>query len=99
MTSSAPSTWTFTWQDYGRFVRAAAVESGWLVYWGHHRDPGLNRVVLGSRTYRDLDGARRRIADAVLELTRNEALVTEALVRVDRTHPLGRTPAAEIDAI
>jgi hypothetical protein len=75
----------FDWQDYGRFVRAAAVEQGWFVYWGHHRDQGRTRVVAGSRTYADLDGARRRIADAVLELTGKEALVAEALVRFDRS--------------
>jgi len=75
----------FDWQDYGRFVRAAAVERGWFVYWGHHRDAGRTRIIAGSRTYADLNGARRRIADAVLELTGKEALVSEALIRFDRS--------------
>jgi hypothetical protein len=75
----------FDWQDYGRFVRAAAVEQGWFVYWGRHREAGRMRIVAGSRTYADLDSARRRIADAVLELTGKEALVAEALVRFDRS--------------
>jgi hypothetical protein len=75
----------FDWQDYGRFVRAAAVERGWFVYWGHHLNAGKTRIVAGSRTYSDVLGARRRIADAVLELTGKEALVSEALVRFDRS--------------
>lgn len=75
----------FEWQDYGRFVRAAAVEQGWFVYWGRHQDAGRTRIVAGSRTYADLQGARRRIADAVLELTGKEALVSEALIRFDRS--------------
>src|SRR6476620_3983302 len=83
--SNASPLTAFDWQDYGRFVRAAAVEQGWFVYWGHHRDAGRTRIVAGSRTYADLDGARRRIADAVLELTGKEALVAEALVCFDRS--------------
>jgi hypothetical protein len=85
VTDPSPAGPAFTWQDYGRFVQAGPVEQGWLVFWGHHRDQGLTRVVAGNRTYVELEGARRRVADAVLELTRDEALVAEALVRFDRT--------------
>jgi hypothetical protein len=75
----------FEWQDYGRFVRAAPVEQGWFVYWGHHRDQGRTRLVAGSRTYANWRGARRRVADVVLELTGKEALVADALARFDRS--------------
>jgi hypothetical protein len=86
-TNCAP-VFSFAWQDYGRFVRVDAVDSGWLVYWGHHHDQGRTRIVAGSRTYADAHGARRRVADAVLELTGKEALAAEALVRFDRSSPV-----------
>jgi hypothetical protein len=75
----------FSWKDYSRFVQVAPVARGWLVLWGRYHDMGATRELAGSRTYVELAGARRRVADAVFELTRNPALVAEALVRFDRT--------------
>ena len=75
----------FTWKDYSRFVEVAPVERGWLVLWGTFRDAGRRRDLAGSRTYTDLHGARRRVADAVFELTRNPALVSESIGQFDRT--------------
>lgn len=75
----------FTWKDFSRFVQVAPVERGWLVLWGHYRDAGRTRELVGQRTYVDLDGVRRRIADSVFELTRNPLLVAEAMVRFDST--------------
>ena len=75
----------FTWKDFSRFVQVAPVERGWLVLWGHYRDGGRTRELAGQQLYVDLDGARRRVADSVFELTRSSELVTEAMVRFDRT--------------
>lgn len=75
----------FVWKDFSRFVEVAPVELGWLVLWGEYRDMGRTRRLVGSRTYADLASARRRVADAVLELTRNPALVPEAMLLFDRT--------------
>ena len=75
----------FTWKDFSRFVQVAPVERGWLVLWGHFRHGGRTRNLTGQRTYADLDGARRRVADSVFELTRSAELVTEAMIRFDRT--------------
>jgi hypothetical protein len=75
----------FVWKDFSRFVEVAPVERGWLVLWGTYRDAGRLRDRHGNRTYLDLAGARRRVADAVFELTHDPALVAEALVRFDRT--------------
>jgi hypothetical protein len=75
----------FDWKDHSRFVSVAPVDCGWLVLWGRWHDLGRRRELLGSQTYLDLRGARRRVADAVLELTGDPALVAEAMVRFDRT--------------
>ena len=75
----------FSWKDFSRFVHVAPVERGWLVLWGQFRDGGRTRDLVGQRTYVDLSGARRRVADSVLELTRNSELVAEAMIRFDRT--------------
>lgn len=75
----------FAWNDFSRFVEISPVERGWLVLWGQYRDAGRSRDLRGNRTYRDLAGARRRVADAVFELTHDPALVSDALVRFDRT--------------
>jgi hypothetical protein len=75
----------FSWKDFSRFVQVAPVERGWLVLWGHFRDGGRTRDLAGQRTYVDLSGVRRRVADSVFELTRNPALVAEAMIRFDRT--------------
>jgi hypothetical protein len=75
----------FAWKDFSRFVQVAPVERGWLVLWGHFRHGGHTRELAGQRTYADLSGVRRRVADSVFELTRSSELVTEAMVRFDRT--------------
>jgi hypothetical protein len=68
----------FAWKDFSRFVQVAPVERGWLVLWGHFRHGGHTRELAGQRTYADLSGVRRRVADSVFELTK-------AMVRFDRT--------------
>jgi hypothetical protein len=75
----------FIWKDFSRFVEVAPVALGWLVLWGRYREMGRVRELAGSRTYADLAGARRRVADAVLELTRNPSLLAEAMILFDRT--------------
>ena len=75
----------FAWKDFSRFVQVAPVERGWLVLWGHFRHEGRTRDLAGQRTYADLSGVRRRVADSVFELTRSSELVTEAMIRFDRT--------------
>ena len=75
----------FVWKDFSRFVQVDPVERGWLVLWGAFRDTGRTRELVGARTYADLVGARRRVADAVFELTHDVSLVAEAVTRFDRT--------------
>ena len=75
----------FVWKDFSRFVEVAPVQRGWLVLWGTFHDAGRTRQLAGNQTYADLEGARRRVADAVFELTRDPALVAEAVVRFDRS--------------
>ena len=75
----------FVWKDHGRFVELHPVQRGWFVLWGRYEDLGRRKVLAGNRTYADLAGARRRIADAVMELTRRPALVAEALLQLDRS--------------
>ena len=75
----------FTWKDFSRFVHVAPAERGWLVLWGRYRHGGRTRDLLGQRTYADLSGVRRRVADSVLELTKSSELVTEAMILFDRT--------------
>jgi hypothetical protein len=75
----------FDWKDFSRFVQVAPVERGWLVLWGQFRDQGRTRDLAGQRTYVDLAGVRRRVADSVFELTRSPELVAEAMLRFDRT--------------
>lgn len=82
----------FIWKDFSRFVQVAPVERGWLVLWGHYRDAGRSRDLVGQRTYVSLDGVRRRIADAVFELTKNQELVAEAVMRFDRASIAERAP-------
>ena len=75
----------FNWKDFSRFVQVAPVERGWLVLWGHFEQGGRARHLAGQRTYVDLSGVRRRVADSVFELTRSPDLVAEAMIRFDRT--------------
>jgi hypothetical protein len=85
LSTSADDRSVFVWRDFSRFVHVAPVERGWLVLWGHFRHGGRARDLAGQRTYADLSGARRRVADSVFELTRSSELVAEAMVRFDRT--------------
>ena len=85
MSTKADDHSVFTWKDFSRFVQVAPVERGWLVLWGHYRRGGRARDLAGQRTYADLSGARRRVADSVFELTRSSELVAEAMIRFDRT--------------
>ena len=81
----------YSWKDFSRFVDVAPVQQGWLVLWGRFHEQGARRELAGQQTYASLPGARRRVADAVLELTRDPALVAEALTQFDRT-PFRRVP-------
>jgi hypothetical protein len=89
----------FVWKDYSRFVEVAPVERGWLVIWGRYLDAGRDRRLEGNRTYLDLDGVRRRVADAVLELTGDASLVAEAMVRFERTQLPAFLPARPPDPL
>lgn len=84
----------FAWRDHSRFVELYQVRTGWLVLWGRYEELGRRKVLAGNRTYLDLVGARRRLADAVLQLTGKPALAAEALGLLDRTrlppHPPGQ---------
>ena len=75
----------YSWKDFSRFVDVAPVQQGWLVTWGRFHNQGAQRELAGNRTYANLQGARRRVADAALELTRDPALAEEALAQFDRT--------------
>ena len=77
---------TFVWKDFSRFVEVHPVQTGWLVLWGRYEGQGGRKRLLGNRTYPTLAGARRRFADAALELTRNPNLVADGLKLFDR-HP------------
>jgi len=80
-----PSMPVFNWKDHSRFIELHPVRTGWLVLWGHYEDLGQRKILAGNRTYPDLAGVRRRLADAVLELTRKPALAAEALMMFDQT--------------
>ena len=82
----------FVWQDTGRFVELYPVRTGWLVVWGRYEENGRHKQLVGNRTYPNLDGARRRLADAVLELTRQPPLAAEALTLLDRAPLPPHTP-------
>lgn len=89
----------FVWKDFSRYVEVHPVQTGWLVVWGRYADQGKRTLLLGNRTYPTLDGARRRFADAALELTRNPHLVADGLKLFDR-HPFPeRAPVALPDPL
>jgi hypothetical protein len=93
LSATADERTVFNWKDFSRFVQVAPVERGWLVLWGHFRDQGRKRDLAGQRTYLDLSGVRRRVADSVFELTRSPELVAEAMMRFDRTPFPAHLPA------
>jgi hypothetical protein len=76
----------FAWKDFSRFVELHAVPTGWLVLWGHYTEAGRRKVLRGNQTYADLGGARRRVADAVQELTGEQRLAAEALFLLNRVN-------------
>ena len=82
----------FVWKDHSRFVELHLVRMGWLVLWGQYEELGRRKVLAGNRTYPDLSGARRRLADVVLELTHKRELAAEALGLLDRTSLPPRPP-------
>ena len=69
---------SFIWNDHGRFVEVHPIETGWLVVWGHYEDLGAVRIDEGNAMYRTLEGVRRRVTDAALELTRSPQAATDA---------------------
>jgi hypothetical protein len=75
---------TFDWKDHSRFVEIYPVSSGWLVLWGKYEEMGAVRTLSGSRVYRSSDGARRRLAWAIVGLTRNPIDAYDALRLLDR---------------
>lgn len=74
----------FVWKDFSRYVEVHAVRTGWLVVWGRFSDHGREKHILGNRTYPSLIDARRRVADAALELTHNPNLARDAVTLFDR---------------
>lgn len=76
----------FVWKDYSRFVEIRPVRTGWLIVWGRYANGGAETMIAGQRIYRDLDGVRRRLETAVLDLTGKPPLVAEALALFAR-HP------------
>lgn len=69
----------FVWKDFSRFVELHVVPTGWLVLWGRYTEAGKRKLLAGNQTYLDLAGARRRVIDAVHELTGEQRLAVEAL--------------------
>jgi hypothetical protein len=82
----------FAWRDHSRYVEIVPVRTGWLVVWGRYEDMGRRRLTLGNRVYRDLVGVRRRLVDAVIELTGNRQEAIDALALLDRRGLPEHTP-------
>ena len=74
----------YDWMDHGRFVEIYPVSSGWLVLWGRYEEMGEIRATAGVRIYSTAAGARRRLAWAIVSLTRNPIDAREALRLLDR---------------
>ena len=74
----------FDWKDHSRFVEIYPVSTGWLVLWGRYEEMGAVRTLRGSRVYRSAEGARRRLAWAIVGLTRNPVEARDALRLLDR---------------
>ena len=73
----------FEWKDHSRFIEVRPVETGWLVLWGRYEDMGRRKLHAGNRVYASLDGVRRRVADAAMELTKKRELTAEAVQTFD----------------
>lgn len=89
----------FVWKDHSRYAAVRPVATGWLVLWGRYEDQGRTNRLAGNRVYADLGGARRRLADSVLELTRRTEAVEEALVLFDRFPFPSHAPAVFPDPL
>jgi hypothetical protein len=74
----------YDWRDHSRFVEIYPVSSGWLVLWGRYEEMGAVRALAGSRIYLSAIGARRRLAWAIIGLTRNPNDARDALRLLDR---------------
>jgi len=74
---------SFVWNDSGRFAEVHPVATGWLVVWGHYEDLGTIRIDEGNAVYTSLASARRRVADAALELTRSPQIAADATTLFD----------------
>ncbi len=74
---------SFIWNDSGRFAEVHPVATGWLVVWGHYEDLGTIRIDEGNVVYGSLAAARRRVADAALELTRSPRAAADATTLFD----------------
>lgn len=69
----------YAWRDHSRYLEIVPIRTGWLVVWGRYEEMGRRRLTLGNRVYRDVDGVRRRLVDAVVELTGNRQEAIDAL--------------------
>jgi len=69
----------YAWRDHSQYVEVVPVRTGWLVVWGRYEEAGKRRLTLGNRVYRDLAGVRRRLVDAIVELTNNQQEAIDAL--------------------
>jgi len=87
----------FVWKDHSRYVEVLPVETGWFVVWGTYEDGGRRKLIAGNRVYTSQGGARRRVADAVLALTRRPHLAAEAVFAFDG-FPFPAHEAAELPA-
>ena len=74
----------YDWKDHSRFVEIYPVSSGWLVLWGRYEEMGEVRLTAGARIYASAKGARRRLAWAIVSLTKNPVDARNALRLLDR---------------
>jgi hypothetical protein len=89
----------FAWRDHSRYVEIVPVRTGWLVVWGRYEDMGRRRLTLGNRVYRDLAGVRRRLVDAVVELTGNRQEAIDALALLNARGLPAHSPRDLPDAL
>ena len=88
----------YDWIDHSRFVEVYPVSTGWLVIWGRYEEMGAVRTLAGSRIYRTAEGARRRLAWAVVGFTKNPVDARDALRSLDRQGGLPAHRPREIQA-
>lgn len=74
----------YAWVDHSRFVEIYPVSTGWLVLWGRYEEMGAVRTLAGSRVYTSAEGARRRLAWAIVGFTRKRVDARDALRLLDR---------------